>query len=59
MVIPYLIPAFGVLWGALLLDEPVTARMLGGCAVILLGTALTTGLVHQRRAARPLAVEET
>lgn len=59
MVIPYLIPAFGVLWGALLLGEPVTMRMLGGCAVILLGTALTTGLVLPRRAVRPLAVEET
>ena len=59
MVIPYLIPAFGVLWGALLLGEPVTMRMLGGCAVILLGTALTTGRVRPRRALRPLAVEET
>jgi drug/metabolite transporter (DMT)-like permease len=58
MVIPYLIPAFGVLWGALLLGEPVSPRMLGGCAVILLGTALTTGLVRARRAP-PLTVEET
>jgi len=59
MVIPYLIPAFGVLWGALLLHEPVTGRMLGGCAIILLGTALTTGLLRPRRAVPPLAVEET
>jgi drug/metabolite transporter (DMT)-like permease len=58
MVIPYLIPAFGVLWGALLLHEPVSARMLGGCAVILLGTALTTGLVRGRRATPPLAAGE-
>jgi drug/metabolite transporter (DMT)-like permease len=57
MVIPYLIPAFGVLWGALLLHEPVTARMLVGCAVILLGTALTTGLLHPRRPPA-LAAEE-
>jgi drug/metabolite transporter (DMT)-like permease len=59
MVIPYLIPAFGVLWGALLLGEPVTARMLAGCAVILLGTALTTGLVRPRRALPALAAEKT
>ncbi|MGN2242975.1 DMT family transporter [Frateuria sp. GZRR33] len=59
MVIPYLIPAFGVLWGALLLGEPVTMRMLAGCAVILLGTALTTGLVRPRRAVPALAVEKT
>ncbi|NUR23752.1 DMT family transporter [Frateuria sp.] len=58
MVIPYLIPAFGVLWGALLLHEPVTARMLVGCAVILLGTALTTGLVGARRRTRRLAAGE-
>ncbi|MEI7036645.1 DMT family transporter [Fulvimonas yonginensis] len=58
MVIPYLIPAFGVLWGVLLLGEPVSLRMLGGCAVILLGTALTTGLIRPRRASPRLAVEE-
>lgn len=58
MVIPYLIPAFGVLWGALLLGEPVSARMLGGCAVVLLGTALTTGLIRARRKAPSLAAGE-
>lgn len=58
MVIPYLIPAFGVLWGALLLHEPVTTGMLGGCAAILLGTALTTGLVGARRGTSRLAAEE-
>ncbi len=59
MVIPYLIPAFGVLWGTLLLGEQVSTRMLGGCAVILLGTALTTGSIHARRKLPPLAVGET
>lgn len=58
MVVPYLIPAFGVLWGALLLGEPVSLRMLGGCAVILLGTALTTGVIG-RRAVPRLAAGET
>jgi drug/metabolite transporter (DMT)-like permease len=58
MVIPYLIPAFGVLWGALLLGEPVSLRMLGGCAAILLGTALTTGLIGGRRRAPALAADE-
>jgi hypothetical protein len=32
--------------------------MLGGCAAILLGTALTTGLVGIRRRSPGLAVEE-
>ena len=45
LAVTYLIPAFGVLWGHLLLDEPVTASMIVGCAVILLGTTLATGML--------------
>ncbi|NUO74338.1 MAG: DMT family transporter [Frateuria sp.] len=52
MVVLYLIPAFAVLWGALFLGEAVTPAMAGGCAVILLGVALTTGLLTPRAAAR-------
>ncbi len=44
MAVAFLIPAFGMLWGAIVLAEPVTLTMIGGCAVILLGTALVTGL---------------
>ncbi|UUX97156.1 DMT family transporter [Aquabacterium sp. J223] len=43
--VTYLVPVFATLWGGLLLDEPVTAAMLTGGAVILAGTALVTGLV--------------
>jgi drug/metabolite transporter (DMT)-like permease len=45
LAVTYLIPAFGVLWGHLLLDEPVTASMVVGCTVILLGTTLATGML--------------
>ena len=45
ITVTYLIPAFGVLWGYLVLAEPVTARMLAGCTVILAGTALGSGVV--------------
>jgi drug/metabolite transporter (DMT)-like permease len=45
LAVTYLIPAFGVLWGHLLLDEPVTASMIVGCTVILLGTTLATGML--------------
>jgi drug/metabolite transporter (DMT)-like permease len=45
LAVTYLIPAFGVLWGYLLLDEPITASMVVGCAVILLGTTLATGML--------------
>lgn len=48
LTVTYLIPVFGVLWGALFLDEPVTAPMLAGGLVILAGTALATGLVRLR-----------
>jgi drug/metabolite transporter (DMT)-like permease len=43
MSVTFLIPAFALAWGWLLLGEVPTAAMLGGCAVILLGTALATG----------------
>lgn len=43
MAVTYLVPAFALGWGATLFGEPVTARQLLGCALILAGTALTTG----------------
>jgi drug/metabolite transporter (DMT)-like permease len=44
----FLSPAFGMLWGALFLDEPVTLEMVTGASVIILGVALTTGLLGRR-----------
>jgi drug/metabolite transporter (DMT)-like permease len=46
MAVLYLIPVFGVIWGAMFLGETVTLAMGGGCAVILLGVALTTGMLR-------------
>lgn len=40
MTVTYLIPLFGILWGAQFLDEPLAANMLAGGAAILLGVAL-------------------
>ena len=45
IAVTFLIPAFAVLWGWMFLAEQITATMVVGCAVILLGTALTTGLL--------------
>lgn len=53
MVVAFLIPLFGMLWGALLLDESITLTMLAGCGVILLGTALVSGVFRQRATAKP------
>jgi drug/metabolite transporter (DMT)-like permease len=43
--VTFLIPVFAVLWGWVFLDEGLTAAMVAGCAVILVGTGLTTGLL--------------
>jgi len=49
MAVTFLIPAFAVLWGWLFLGEALTGAMAAGCAVILLGTALATGLIRPAR----------
>jgi drug/metabolite transporter (DMT)-like permease len=45
----YLIPLFAVVYGVLLLDEHLTPAMVTGGLVILLGTALASGLVQPKR----------
>jgi drug/metabolite transporter (DMT)-like permease len=53
IAVTFLIPVFGMLWGTAFLAEPITAHMIAGGIVILLGTALATGILHfgARRAA--------
>lgn len=46
--VTFLIPLFAVAWGGLFLGEAVTPVMVGAGAVILLGTALATGLLKPR-----------
>lgn len=43
IAVTFLIPAFGMLWGHVVLGEPVTAHMVAGAALVLGGTALTVG----------------
>lgn len=43
--VTFLIPGFALLWGWLFAAELPTARMLIGCAVVLVGTALSTGVL--------------
>jgi drug/metabolite transporter (DMT)-like permease len=45
IAVTFLIPAFAVLWGAIFLAERVGIGMALGCAAILLGTGLATGLL--------------
>jgi drug/metabolite transporter (DMT)-like permease len=42
-LVTYLMPGFALVYGALLLDEPITAAALGGLALILGGVALASG----------------
>ena len=48
VTVTFMVPVFGTLWGALFLGEPVTASMLAGGAVVLLGTGLATGVIGGR-----------
>ncbi len=51
-LVTYLMPPIALVYGAVLLDEPVTAASLGGLALILVGVALGSGAVlFARRAA--------
>lgn len=43
--VTFLVPIFAVVWGGIFLSEAITIDILLGCAVILLGTALATGLL--------------
>jgi drug/metabolite transporter (DMT)-like permease len=51
--VTFVIPAFGVLWGALFLHERITTPIIIGMAITLLGTAVTTGFIASWRAPRP------
>ena len=42
-LVTYLMPGFALVYGALLLDEPITAAALAGLALILGGVALASG----------------
>ena len=45
ITVTFLIPAFAMLWGAIVIDEKVTSIMVVGCTIIFLGTALATGML--------------
>ena len=49
-LVTYLMPGFALVYGALLLDEAITAATLVGLALILGGVALASGAVRLRRA---------
>ncbi len=46
VTVTYIVPISAMIAGALVLDEAVTGRMLGGCGLILFGTGLATGVIR-------------
>ena len=52
VLVTYLVPALALVYGAVFLDEEVTAVALAGLALVLAGVALGTGAVGRRRRAR-------
>jgi drug/metabolite transporter (DMT)-like permease len=48
-LVTYLMPGFALVYGALLLDEPVTVSVLGGLGLILAGVALGSGSLRSAR----------
>ena len=48
-LVTYLMPGFALVYGALILDEQITASMLAGLALILAGVALASGAVRLPR----------
>ncbi len=46
--VTFLIPVFGILWGVIFLDETVGWNTLVGGVLVLLGTALTTGVSFRK-----------
>ncbi len=49
VVVTFLVPVFALVYGALFLGEPVTLKMLVCGAIVLCGTALSTGWLRLRR----------
>jgi drug/metabolite transporter (DMT)-like permease len=49
LTVTFLIPVFGMLWGAVFLGEAVTASMLAGGALVLVGTGLILARAQNSR----------
>ena len=55
LTVTFLIPVFGVLWGHLVLGEPLGWSTLVGALVVIVGTALVTGFQPAAMWRRPAA----
>ncbi len=46
ITVTFLVPPFGVFWGALILGERITIPIVLGAATVLFGTLLATGVIQ-------------
>jgi drug/metabolite transporter (DMT)-like permease len=46
--VTFVMPVFGMFWGALLLNETVTPGMIAGCVLIIAGTASVLGFIGKK-----------
>ncbi|MDA0149066.1 DMT family transporter [Vibrio sp. LaRot3] len=51
--VTFLIPAFGILWGYLFLDEPIGISTVIGTSLVLVGTSLVTGFSFKSLFGKP------
>lgn len=49
LTVTLLVPVFGVIWGAILLNEPISPGMIVGLVVILLSVGLVTGMISPQK----------
>ncbi|MCF2947522.1 DMT family transporter [Paraglaciecola aquimarina] len=49
ITVAYLVPVFGVMWGIVFLQEVLTLNMLLGASLVLIGVALTTGVLRFKK----------
>jgi drug/metabolite transporter (DMT)-like permease len=44
--VTFIVPLFGIFWGAIILDEHITWTLLVSCALVAAGTALAVGVLR-------------
>lgn len=59
ITVAYLVPVFGVLWGIIFLQETITINMLLGACLVLVGVALTTGVLSKLKRSKPVSPTQT
>ena len=59
MIVAYLIPIFGIIWGCVFLRETITPSMLIGGTVVLFGTILVTRSAREDMSNHALRIDNS